>query len=168
MTGYCDWSQPELAVFCNARNEDEKQTWELCRNRICKHISFLVKQVFLNVRPSQPCQARWTGVAGVAAFCYGLFQFNGLLGLLLKSAGREDEGEERGGQNGGRDDGAQAGQAGDADVWSSINAVGWGFSRFGICGLRFIFHHLLLIAIAFMSPRSLLSQSVGCGCVSLQ
>lgn len=48
-------------------------------------------------------------------------------------------------------------------VLNQCVAVALGLSRFGICGLRRIFHHLLLIAIASMS---LLPQSVGCGCVS--
>ena len=105
-------------VFCGARNAREEELWEQCKNRIARHLSSLVKQVFLNVRPCQPCQARWTGVAGVAAFCFGLFQFHKLLGRLLVNntgrAGREDhEGEAAGDRN----EGAGANN-GDADVWA--------------------------------------------------
>ena len=82
IAGYSDWSKPEIIVYCNARQE---VVWRQCLPRIASHLGRLIKQVFLNIRPCQPAQARWTGVPAVAIFCFGLWCFHGLLSLLLSA-----------------------------------------------------------------------------------
>ena len=90
------------------KDPDECQNPSL-QAALVKHISNLVREVFLSQRPCAPAQSRWTGVPNCAQFCFGLYSFHRLFQFLCANLAPKKQQESA-------SDAANAGVVGDADV----------------------------------------------------
>ena len=92
--GFGNWAdESQIIVYFRA------EPGEQVKGSFVKHLTNLVRAIFMNVRPSPPAQSRWTGVCAVARFCFGLYSFHNLLkGIFayLKPIPSNNKGKGRG------------------------------------------------------------------------
>lgn len=94
MVGYGNWSGASVKVFFSAESDFHKT--QQFKGSLVKHLTNLIKAVFLNERPPTPCQSRWTGVCGVARFAYGLCSFHNLFKSAFGSLAPTPSGKGKG------------------------------------------------------------------------
>lgn len=117
---YSDWSSETIEIRVAEIGQPEQMRH--ARVRIAEHLSQVLKLLFLNVKPAQPSQARWTGIPSVAAFCFGLICYHNLFARLMAAAlgkGLSKDQSQQGDQVG--VDGPP--QAADADVRDSCTGI---------------------------------------------
>lgn len=108
LVGYGNWNADKITVMVTDTSRYQSPA---IRAALVKHISNLIRSVFLSQRPTTPAQSRWTGVPAVARFAYGLYAFHRLFSFLCKKLAPRGKGGEH---QAGNADGP--GDAGDADV----------------------------------------------------